>query len=379
MTAAFVRVRALLALCIVFCLSTGLHVLAQTPPPVPATLPPAKIEQIDALFAQWNKPDSPGCALAVIKDGQIVYKRGYGMADLERNVPISPHSVFDVGSMSKQFTAACILILEQQGKLSVNDDIRKYISELPKYDPPVTIRHLLHHTSGIQDYLQLMIQAGMRLENEYSEEDVLKMIQSVPKTEFVPGEQHKYSNSGYFLLSVIVDRATGTPLSEFAEQQIFKPLGMTQTHIHDDFTRIVKNRAIGYAPVRSGGFRLEMSLLDTTGDGGVMTTVEDLFLWDQNFYQSKLVSGQDLITRLITPGVLNSGRKLEYACGIMVGDWKGHQIIHHNGAWAGYRAEMIRFPADRLSVICLANLGSINPSRLTRQVADLLLTNQGQK
>ena len=379
MIAAFVRVRALLALCIVLCLSTGLHVLAQTPPPVPATLPPAKIEQIDALFAQWNKPDSPGCALAVIKDGQIVYKRGYGMADLERNVPISPHSVFDVGSMSKQFTAACILILEQQGKLSVNDDIRKYLPELPKYDPPVTIRHLLHHTSGIQDYLQLMIQAGMRLENEYSEEDVLKMIQSVPKTEFVPGEQHKYSNSGYFLLSVIVERATGIPLSEFAEQQIFKPLGMTQTHIHDDFTRIVKNRAIGYAPVRSGGFRLEMSLLDTTGDGGVMTTVEDLFLWDQNFYQSKLVSGQDLITRLITPGVLNSGRKLEYACGIMVGDWKGHQIIHHNGAWAGYRAEMIRFPADRLSVICLANLGSINPSRLTRQVADLLLTNQGQK
>lgn len=379
MIAAFVRVRALLTLCIVFCVSTGLHVLAQTPPPVPATLSPAKIEQIDALFAQWNKSDSPGCALAVIKDGQIVYKRGYGMADLEHNVPISAQTVFDVGSMSKQFTAACILILEQQGKLSVNDDIRKYLPELPKYDPPVTIRHLLHHTSGIQDYLQLMIQGGVRLENTATEEDVMKFIQSVPKTEFTPGDQHKYSNSGYFLMSEIVERVSGARLSEFAEQQIFKPLGMTQTHIHDDFTRIVKNRAIGYAPRRSGGFRLEMSLLDTVGDGGVMTTVEDLFLWDQNFYQSKLVSGQELITRLSTPGVLNSGRKLEYACGIMVGDWKGHQIIHHNGAWAGYRAEMIRFPADRLSVICLANLGSINPSRLTRQVADLLLTNQGQK
>ncbi|MBI4748621.1 MAG: serine hydrolase [Acidobacteria bacterium] len=379
MIAASVRVRALLALCIVFCLSTGFHALAQTPPPVPATLSPAKIEQIDALFAQWNKPDSPGCALAVIKDGQIVYKRGYGIADLEHNVPISPQTVFDVGSMSKQFTAACILILEQQGKLSVNDDIRKYLPELPKYDPPVTIRHLLHHTSGIQDYLQLMIQAGVRLENIATEEDVIKFIQSVPKTEFTPGDQHKYSNSGYFLLSEIVERVSGTRLSEFAEQQIFKPLGMTQTHIHDDFTRIVKNRAIGYAPIRSGGFRLEMSLLDTVGDGGVMTTVEDLFLWDQSFYQNKLVSGQDLITRLTTPGVLNSGRKLEYACGLMVGNWNGHQIIHHNGAWAGYRAEMIRFPADRLSVICLANLGSINPSRLTRQVADLLLPNQGQK
>ncbi len=355
-----------------FLLLLGVPVAAQTDQ---AAAPAGDLtKRVDQLFAQWDKPDSPGCALAVIKDGKIVYKRGYGMADLERDVPITPKSVFDIGSTSKQFVAMSIALLARQGKLSLDDDIRKHIPEMHAYDQPVTIRHLIHHTSGIRDYLGLMALAGMRFENDYHDEEIIALIAKQKELNFKPGEEFLYSNSGYFFLAEIVKRASGKPLGEFARENIFKPLGMNNTQFYDDYTRIIKNRALGYSPRKGGGFSYETYLFDLVGDGGLLTTVEDLFLWDQNFYDNKLGGGgRELIDQVLTVGSLNNGKKLDYGFALFVGQHKGLKMISHGGAWAGYRAEMLRFPDQRFSVICLSNLGSFNPTALATKVADIYL------
>ncbi|MDQ3174353.1 MAG: beta-lactamase family protein [Acidobacteriota bacterium] len=214
----------------------------------------ALTDRVDALFAQWAKPDLPGCALGVIKDGRMIYKRGYGMANLDYDIPISSSSVFYIASTSKQFTAASIALLAKQGKIWLDDPIRRYMPELSELYNPVTIRHLIHHTSGIRDYLTLMSIAAIRTENIYTDEDVIELLSRQKALNFKPGDQHFYSNSGYLLLSMIVKRVTGKSLRQFADENIFKPLGMKNTHFHDDRTMIVKNRAISYALKKDGSF-----------------------------------------------------------------------------------------------------------------------------
>jgi len=332
-------------------------------------------KKVDALFARYDKPNSPGCALGVIRDGRLVYARGYGLANLEHNIPISSKTVFDIGSTSKQFAAASILLLTRQGKLSLDDDIRKFIPEIPAYDQKITIRHLLHHTSGLRDYLTLMSLAGTDFSGVTTDTDALKLLARQKEINFAPGAEHLYSNSGYFLLSVIVRRASGKSLREFAHEHIFAPLGMKHTHFHDDHTMIVPVRATGYSPKENGEFGIEMSNFEQTGDGAVMTTTEDLLRWDQNFYQPK-VGGRELIDLLLTQGKLNSGEQLKYASGLFVGEHRGLKMVSHGGAWAGYRAELIRFPEERLSVACLCNVDSSNPSGLATKVAELYLSDR---
>ncbi len=329
-----------------------------------------KTEKVDKLFSKWDSTISPGAALAIIKDGKIIYKRGYGMANLEHNIPLTSTSVFRIGSTSKQFTASCIAILSLQGKISLDDDIRKYIRELPKHERPITIRHLVHHTSGIRDYLTLSDIAAFPNDHFYTPEDTVEVLSRQKGSNFPPGEEHLYSNSGYFLLGVIVERASGKSLNDFAQTHIFKPLGMKNTHFHDDHTMVVKNRADGYSPLKKG-FRIDMTTLDHVGDGGVFTTVEDLFLWDQAFYSYKL--GKELMELIQTPGMLNNGEKLDYAFGLSVNEYKGLKRVSHGGGFAGFRAQMARFPGQKFTVVCLANLGTINPSRLCMQVADIYL------
>lgn len=334
-------------------------------------------EQVDKVFAQWDKPDSPGCELAVIKDGPIVYKRGYGMANLEHNIPMSPASIMDTGSVSKQFTAMAIALLAEQAKLSFDDDVRKYLPELPQYEAPITIRQLIHHTSGIRDYLTLMSIAGMRDDDYYVDGEVVNLLSRQKELNFKPGSEFLYSNSGYFLLSQIVKRASGKSLREFADENMFKPLGMTRTKFYDDHNEIVKNRAASYVPRRSGGFQIAATALDMVGDGNVFTCVEDLFLWDQNFYHNKLgKGGPELINQVLTRGTLNSGEKIDYAFGLVIGDYRGLRIVEHGGAFVGYRAITMRFPDQRFSVILQCNLGSMNPSNLARRVADIYLSDQ---
>jgi CubicO group peptidase (beta-lactamase class C family) len=333
--------------------------------------------KVDELFSEWNNSDSPGLALAIIKDGETVYKRGYGIANLEYNVPLSSSSVFDIASTSKQFTAMCIALLARQGKISLDDEIQTYISEIPKYEYPIAIRHLIHHTSGIRDYLTLMWLAGMQFENDYPDDEIIGLIARQKELNFKPGDEFSYSNSGYFLLGEIVKRASGKSLATFAHENIFSPLEMNATHFHDDFTIIVKDRAIGYSPKDEGGFRIDMSIFDVVGDGAVYTTVEDLSLWDRNFYHNRLGGyGQDLIEEVIKPGTLNSGEALDYAFGLFTGQYRGLEIVRHGGGWAGYRSEMLRFPQQRFSVICLSNLGSTNPPKLAEKVADLYLASE---
>ena len=338
----------------------------------------SKIERVNKLFSRWDNPDSPGCALAIIKDGQIIYKHGYGAADLERNVLINPSTVFDVGSIAKQFTALSIAILARQGKLSLEDDLRKYVTDIPNYGTTITIRHLIYHTSGLRDYSQLMALAAMPDENHYTYNQVVDLLARQKGLAFKPGDQHLYTNSGYLMLSLVVRKASGRSLPQFAAENIFKPLGMNHTQFVDDYRSIIKNRAIGYSTKEDGtGYQIAMSLSDLVGDGGLLTTVEDLFLWDQNFYENRLAGGgREMIDHVLTAGKLNDGRILDYAFGQRISEYKGLPIVRHGGEWAGYVSEMIRFPGQRFSVILLANTDSINVGRLTKQIADIYLADQ---
>ncbi|MGA9770841.1 MAG: serine hydrolase [Blastocatellia bacterium] len=338
----------------------------------------ARTDQVDKIFAAWDKKDSPGCALAVIRDGRIIYKRGYGMAHLEQNSPIASTTAFDIGSVSKQFTAMSVLLMAEQGKLSLDDDIRKYLPEMPQYESPVTIRQLVHHTSGLRDYLTLVaLQGGGRDEDFYVDGEVVDLLARQKQLNFKPGDQWLYSNSGYFLLSQIVKRASGKTLRQFADENIFKPLGMKHTRFNDDHTEIIENRAQGYGPRQGGGFSISVSPLDMVGDGNVVTTVEDLFLWDQNFYRNKLgKGGQQLINEALKTGVLNSGEKLEYAAGIFITKYKGLNEASHGGAFVGYRAGILRFPDQQFSVACECNLATIDPMTLAHRVADIYLADQ---
>jgi CubicO group peptidase (beta-lactamase class C family) len=341
-----------------------------------------KTDKVDALFSRWDKNDSPGCALAVIQDGEIIYKKGYGMANLELDVPISPRSVFYIGSTSKQFVTMCIALLAQEGKLSLDDDIRKYIPEMPDYGTPITVRHLIHHTSGIRDYLELVgIIAGLnekRMDEMigiYHQPDSRALIARQKELNFKPGEKFLYSNSCYLLLAEIVGIASESSLREYADKKIFKPLGMTNTHFHDDYTQPIKNRATGYYPAGKGKYRLFLSTFDCVGSGGLFSCVEDLYLWDQNFYHHK-VGGKEVQDMMHTRGKLNSGEELDYAFALMHGEHKGLRTVRHGGALGGYRAELVRFPEQRFSVICLSNLSSFNPSGLCNQVADIYLADK---
>jgi CubicO group peptidase (beta-lactamase class C family) len=330
-------------------------------------------QQVGAIFERYDKADSPGCALGVIHNGEVIYERGYGMANLEHEIPISSESIFRIGSTSKQFTALSVLLLEEHGKLSLDDDIQKYLPELPNYGTPITIRHLIHHTSGLRDYLELMDLTG-RSDDSYRDEEVIDALARQKGLNFPPGEEHLYSNSGYFLLSQIVLRVAGENLREFAAKNIFRPLGMKNTHYHNDHTHIVKKRASGYAPRKNGGFRISMTVLDMIGDGGVYTSVRDLLLWDRNFYDNKLGERrQALIKRMITPGALNNGKKVDYASGLRVDSYRGLPTVSHGGSFVGYRAEILRFPDEKFTVICLCNVSTADAPRLARQVADIYL------
>ncbi len=339
-----------------------------------ATTNPSPQSRVDALFSKWNKSASPGCALAVIQDGEIIYKNGYGMADLEHDIPISPGSVFYIGSTSKQFVTMTIMLLEEAGKLSLDDNIRQYLPEMPEYDRPITIRHLFHHTSGIRDYLTLWSLAGRSYLDFMNEDAVYDMICRQKELNFSPGDRHLYSNSCYFLLSIIVKRVSGQTLREYARENIFKPLGMSHSHFHDDVEYIIKNRAFGYSQMDDGGFGNLHMRFSLVGSGGLYSTVEDLFLWDQNFYNNQLgKKSPALIEKMLTNGKLADGTELDYAAALRNGSYRGLRTVEHGGALGGYRAQLLRFPDQQFSVIILANLDRFNPSRLAHQVADIYL------
>lgn len=330
--------------------------------------------QVDALFEKWDKPDSPGASLAIIRDGAIIYKRGYGMANLDHDIPNDPSTVFHVASISKQFTAFCIALLQEEGKLSVNDDVRKYISELPDYGHKITIRHLIYHTSGVRDQWELLQLAGWRMEDIITQQDVLDLVLRQQELNFAPGEEYLYSNAGYTLLAEIVRRVSGKTLREFADERIFQPLGMTSTHFHDDHGEVVKNRAHAYTPATGGRFRINIPGFDTVGATSLFTTVEDMAKWDQNFYEKKIGS-EETHRDIRFSGALNNGLAINYGYGISFFDYKGLPTLGHGGADAGYRSHYIQFPEQEFSVVILCNV-PLNPQGIAMKIADLYLADQ---
>jgi CubicO group peptidase (beta-lactamase class C family) len=331
---------------------------------------------VDEIFADVAKPGSPGCALAVARNGKTIYEKGYGLANIEENVAITPQTVFDIGSTSKQFTAASILLLEKQGKLSVNDDIRKYVPEISDYGHKITILHLLNHTSGLRDYLTLFELAGINTDSVTTDEDALAIIANQKSLNFEPGSEWLYSNSGFFLLSVIVKRVSGKTLAAFAAENIFTPLEMKNTVYRDDHTQVVPNRALAYdAKEKEGGYSLNVSYFEQTGDGAVHTSVGDLLKWDENFYSGE-IGGKEFLAELQEPGKLNSGQTLNYAKGLMIEKYRGLPIVEHGGSWGGYRAQLLRFPEQHFSVVCLCNVGNAGPEKRARRVADIYLSEQ---
>ncbi|WP_074410405.1 serine hydrolase domain-containing protein [Aquimarina megaterium] len=330
-----------------------------------------RIKAIDSLFAKWNQPNSPGFSVGIIKDSKCVYAKGFGLANLEYNIPNSPSSVFRIASTSKQFTAACIILLIEQGKLNLNNTLNEYFPNFPEYSKNITIRHLLNHTSGIRDYLTLAYLKNYESNDYYDDNDIMRWLVNQNELNFKLGSEYLYSNSGYWLLGQIVNKVTGINMADFAEKEIFEPLGMVNTHFHNDHNHIVKNRAVGYIPKDDNDYSISTTTLDMIGDGGVFTTINDMKKWDDEFYKRTFFS--DTFWNLMTTqGILNNENQIEYASGLFIGQYKGLKTISHGGAFVGYRAEYIKFPEQKISIILLANRGDIYPTGICYQIADIL-------
>jgi len=332
-------------------------------------------QAIDSLFSEWNNTHSPGCALGIIQDGTLIYGRGYGQANLEYTIPNTDSTVFRIGSTSKQFTAACIIRLVEQGKLTLDNSLKDLFPAFPDYAAKITVQHLLNHTSGIRDYLQLAYLKGLGDDDYYRDQDVMDWLVHQSDLNFEPGDEFLYSNSGYWLLGQIVNKVTGKNMAEYADQELFQPLGMTHTHFHNDHTQIVKTRASGYVPDGKDGFRISMTTLDMIGDGGIFTTIKDLKKWDDAYYRSNILSNSfwQMMTK---PGMLNNGEQLDYASGLFIQDYKGLKTIRHGGAFVGFRAELLRFPEQHCTIVLLANRGDARASVMANRVADIVLKQQ---
>jgi CubicO group peptidase (beta-lactamase class C family) len=335
---------------------------AQTQPPTQST---DKSAEVDKIFA-WTKPTEPGCAVAVSQNGKLVVNKGYGMADVERDVPITPTTVFDAGSIRKQFVAASILMLAEEGKLALTDDIRKYIPQLPDYGRTITIDHLLTHTSGVRDWQTLLTLAG-------GDPTALSMILRQKDINFTPGDEWSYSNSNYVLLPEIVARVSGMPFSEFARKRIFEPLGMKSTSHPADPLYLIKNRAIAYKK-DDGGWKMDMYLgRDRGGAGGLFTTAADLAIWNDALMTGKL--GKFVTEKIQEPVTLNNGRKVDYARGLNIElrGGRGGRLVWHSGGAAGYSALSGHLPDQKLSVAIMCNQDGTARSTYASRLFDLFL------
>jgi CubicO group peptidase (beta-lactamase class C family) len=348
--------------------------VATPPRPARAARPaPAEVEsKIDRVFKDWTRPATPGCAVGVSVDGQPAFAKAYGMADLEHDVENKADTIFEAGSVSKQFTAAAVLLLAREGKLSLDDPARKYLPELPDYGVPLTIRHMLTHTSGLRDWGSVEDIIGWpRGTRTYTHAHVLDIVSRQHDLNFTPGTRYSYSNTGYNLAAIIVARVSGMPFAEFTRTRLFEPLGMTHTAWRDDYTRIVKGRAMAYSP-KKDGFHQDMPFENVHGNGGLLTTVGDLLTWNENFVSPK-VGDAALVALQQEAGRFSDGRPHGYAFGLMLGTYKGVREVSHSGATAGYRSDLLRYPDEHTSVAVLCNAGNGNAVAYAHDVADLYL------
>ena len=332
----------------------------------------SQIARIDSVFAPYDAVDVPGCALALSRHDTLVFDHAWGIADLEHAVPITPETIFEAGSVSKQFTAAAVLRLVQQGRLSLDDDVRKYVPELPAYESPITIRHLIHHTSGLRDWSALVAIAGApRGTRVYTHGHVLDVIRKQRSLNFPVGTQYLYSNSNYNLLAIIAERVSGKTLAQYTKAEFFDPLGMRHTSWRDDYQRVVPGRAQAYGGSEKS-WRLQMPFENTYGHGSLLTTVGDLLKWNANL-ATRQIGGEQLVTLQTTRGSLTNGKEIKYAAGIVIDTFQGLTEIKHDGFTAGYRAYLARYPEPRIAVAMLCNASSVNPTDLARRAVSVIL------
>jgi len=339
-----------------------------------STNSPAANAQADAvakIFADYSKPDVPGCAVGVARDGNIIHAAAFGAADIEAKKPLTAQNVFNIASTSKQFTAFSILLLADRKQLKLDDPIVKYLPELAKSAKDVTINDLIHHMGGLRDYMALLMLQGYDYTQPTTKEQTLEALARQQAPNSPPGVQFEYSNTGYFLLSNIIERVSGKSMKEFAAENIFKPLQMNDTSIVDHYPANIPALARAYSPAEQG-FKVDESTWEQTGDGQVHTTVSDLLRWSEN-YATGTVGGKELVHHMLETGVLKSGKRLDYAFGQSVGEYRGLPMHRHAGGWAGYRTQLMRFPEQHLAVTVLCNRGDANPTKLAEEVADVYL------
>ncbi len=327
--------------------------------------------RIDEVFTRFSNPATPGCAVSVLHEGQTIHAAGYGSAQLEYGIPITPSTVFHVASVSKQFTCFAILLLAERGKLSLDDDIRDHIPELHHFDSTITIRHLCHHISGIRDQWTLLNIAGWRTDDVITKDHILKLLYRQEALNFAPGDEFLYCNSGYSLLAEICERVSEESFRTFVDTEIFAPLGMTASHIHDDHQEIVPNRAYSYSPGAKVGYEKSILSFSNHGATSLFTTVEDLATWIQNFETGH--HGAAILEQMCIKGRLVDGQEIEYALGITISPYRGASQIQHSGSDAGFRSHLLMIPEHRFGVAVLGNVGDSNPGGLAHEIADIVL------
>lgn len=355
------------SLAVIVCITLGVTFMT-TPR---AAAKPSMAKQMDTLFAPWNKPGSPGVAVIVTKNGRTVFKKGYGIANLEYDIPITSTSVFDTCSVSKQFTGFAIATLAEAGKLNVNDEIRKYLPDVPDFGKPVTIQHLLHHTSGMRDWGQPLGAQGWKGDDPVSFDDIITMAYNQQDLNFAPGDEYDYTNTSYNLLAKLVETISGQSFRAWTDEHIFKPLGMKNSHFHDDHNEIVKNLAYSYYP--SGeGFTKAPCNCTAVGSSSLYSTAEDLAKWLHNLAEPK-VGGKAVINRMMERGKLNNGGAVNYGYGLAFGEYRGMKVIEHGGLLAGYRTVTRLLPDQKMVVVVLSNLGSVDVGWLANKTTDISL------
>lgn len=337
-----------------------------------------QLQKIDSLFLDWNKPNHPGGTVGIMQKGRIVFSKAYGLASLEYLVPNSPSTRFNIASVSKQFTAMGIVILQQQGKLSVDDDIRKYLPELPDFGETITIRHMLHHTSGLRSLHALLGLAGWRSDDARTNEDINRFMLNQRDLNFKPGDEYLYCNTGYMLMANIIEKITGEEFPKWMKESIFQPLGMINTYVEDNYSSVVTNNATSYYSRENNEFDRAIEYWGYVGSGNIHSTTDDLLRWLENFNNPQ-PGWEAQFDILQTMDTLNNGRENTYAFGVRIGDFNGFKSVGHGGSIGGFRSNIVTYPEEELNIAILTNFSSSSPGQKSNRIAEIILGFQNDR
>jgi len=331
-----------------------------------------QLQQIDSLFVSWNQPNHPGGSIGIQQNGKFIYYKAFGLANMEYLVPNTPNTAYNIASVSKQFTSMGILLLDQWGRLSIDEDIRVYLPELPDFGEKVTLRHCMHHTSGMRSLHALLGMAGWREDDARTNADLFRFMKQQKDLNFKPGAEYLYCNTGYMLMADIIERLTGEKFADWMHKNVFLPLGLTETYVEAEYNRIVSNNATSYNGSAKSGFSRATEYWGYVGSGNIHSTTQDLLNWMNNFHTPK--SGwEPIFAKMKTVDLLNNGDTLHYAFGVDTKAYKGVKRIGHGGAIGGFRSNAVTFPDHQLSIVVLTNFSSANAGGKVNQIADVLL------